>query len=86
MSSNTKSLPNLNHFMEKRVLVKLQGGRSVSGVLRGVDTFMSIVLYDAADETKNPNIQAADEEETKLAMGTAVIRGSAVVEIVGQEA
>lgn len=77
------SLPNLNHFMEKRVLVKLQGGRSVSGVLRGVDKFMSIVLYDAVDETRNPSIGVTNEE--KVAMGVTVIRGSAVVEIVGQE-
>lgn len=84
--SSKKSLPNLNHFMEKRVVVKLQGGRSVSGVLRGVDQFMSLVLYDAVDETKNPNIQSPDQVESKLAMGTTVIRGTAVVEIVGQEA
>lgn len=84
--SAKKPLPNLNHFMEKRVMVKLQGGRSVSGVLRGVDQFMSVVLHDAVDETKNPNIQSEEEVESKLAMGTTVIRGSAIVEIAGQEA
>lgn len=84
MPPKKMALPNLNHFMEKRVQVKLQGGRSVSGVLRGVDQFMSIVLYDTVDETKKPGIQ--EEEVAKVAMGTAVIRGSAIVEIVGQEA
>lgn len=76
-------LPNLNHFMEKRVMVKLQGGRSVSGILRGVDQFMSVVLYDAVDETKNSAIGA--DEDVKMSMGTTVVRGSAIVEIVGQE-
>jgi small nuclear ribonucleoprotein G len=78
----TKSLPNLNHFMEKRVVVKIQGGRSISGVLRGVDEHMSIVLHDAMDET-NSGAEKGDEERT--ALGTTVIRGSAIVEIVGAE-
>ncbi|CCW70603.1 unnamed protein product [Phytomonas sp. Hart1] len=77
-------LPNLTHFMEKRVLVKLQGGRAVSGILRGVDKFMSIVLYDSTDETRNPSIDTQPDED-RLSMGTAVIRGSAIVEIVSQE-
>ncbi|KAH9578605.1 LSM domain [Trypanosoma melophagium] len=78
-----KSLPNLNHFMEKRVMVKLQGGRSISGELRGVDQFMSVVLFDAVDESHHPH--SGDNEE-KMALGTTVIRGSTIVDIVGLEA
>lgn len=78
-----KSLPNLNHFMEKRVMVKIQGGRTVSGVLRGVDQHMSIVLHDAMDETRSAGDNNAAEE--RAAMGTTVIRGSAIVEIVGAD-
>ncbi|AIO01000.1 small nuclear ribonucleoprotein, putative [Leishmania panamensis] len=73
-----KTLPNLNHFMEKRIVVKIQGGRSISGVLRGVDEHMSIVLHNAMDETRNAN---GSDEGTMTALGTTVIRGSAVVEI-----
>ncbi|CCW62772.1 unnamed protein product [Phytomonas sp. EM1] len=83
MSSKT-GLPNLNSFMEKRVLVKLQGGRSISGVLRGVDKFMSIVLCDSVDETRNPAIEAQPAED-RVSMGMALVRGSAIVEIVSQE-
>ncbi|KAG5470085.1 hypothetical protein LSCM4_02779 [Leishmania orientalis] len=78
-----KTLPNLNHFMEKRIVVKIQGGRAISGVLRGVDEHMSIVLHDAMDETRNA---AGSDEGTKTALGTTVIRGSAIVEIVSAEA
>ncbi|KAK7199711.1 small nuclear ribonucleoprotein [Novymonas esmeraldas] len=74
-----KSLPNLNHFMEKRIVVKIHGGRSISGVLRGVDEHMSIVLHDAMDETRSA---AGGQEEPQMALGTTVIRGSAIVEIV----
>ncbi|EPY33827.1 small nuclear ribonucleoprotein G [Strigomonas culicis] len=84
MPAKKKALPNLNEFMEKRVLIKLQGGRSVSGTLRGVDEFMSVVLNDAVDETKNPSVGEA--EESRVALGTMVIRGSAIVEIVSREA
>lgn len=87
------ALPQLNHFMEKRVLVKLTCGRSVSGILRGVDQFMSIVLTDAVSETNNPSIRTMDDADERIStttsgekavLGTAVIRGSTIVEIVAQ--
>ncbi|KAG5470507.1 hypothetical protein LSCM1_01751 [Leishmania martiniquensis] len=81
MPSN-KTLPNLNHFMEKRIVVKIQGGRSISGLLRGVDEHMSIVLHDAMEETRKA---AGGDEETKTALGTTVIRGSAIVDIVSAD-
>lgn len=77
-----KVLPNLNHFMEKRIVVKIQGNRSISGVLRGVDEHMSIVLHDAMDETRTAS---GSDEEAKTALGTTVIRGSAIVEIVSAD-
>lgn len=80
--------------MDKRVLVKLTCGRSISGILRGVDQFMSIVLEEAVNEVKNPNIPLMnprnDEEDSshdllrKTVMGTTVVRGSAIVEIAAQ--
>ncbi|EAN96889.1 putative small nuclear ribonucleoprotein Sm-G [Trypanosoma cruzi] len=78
-----RSPPNLNHFMEKRVVVKLQGGRSISGELRGVDNFLGVVLFDATDERPSFN---NEENMEKVALGTTVIRGTAIVEIVGLEA
>ncbi|KAH8603422.1 LSM domain [Trypanosoma vivax] len=76
-----KGIPNLNHFMEKRVMLKLQGGRSVSGELRGVDQFMSVVLHDAVDESQ----RGSDSEGEKTPLGVAVIRGSMIVDIIGLE-
>jgi small nuclear ribonucleoprotein G len=34
-------------------MVNLQGKRKVSGVLRGYDIFLNLVLDDAVDETSN---------------------------------
>ncbi|KAJ1976635.1 hypothetical protein H4R34_003901 [Dimargaris verticillata] len=44
-------IPELKGYMEKRLVLKLNGNRKVSGVLRGYDPFMNIVLDDARDET-----------------------------------
>lgn len=37
--------------MDKRLFVNLQGGRKVSGTLRGYDLFLNLVLDDATEET-----------------------------------
>ena len=38
-------------FMDKRLLVNIQGNRRVTGMLRGFDIFLNIVLDEARDET-----------------------------------
>ncbi len=40
-------------FMDKKLFVHLQGGRKVSGTLRGYDLFLNLVIDDALEET-NP--------------------------------
>ena len=37
--------------MDKKLFVHLQGGRKVSGVLRGYDLFLNLVIDDAVEET-----------------------------------
>jgi len=37
--------------MDKKLFVHLQGGRKVSGVLRGYDLFLNLVIDDAIEET-----------------------------------
>jgi small nuclear ribonucleoprotein G len=41
----------LLQFMDKKLFVHLQGGRKVSGVLRGYDLFLNLVIDDALEET-----------------------------------
>ena len=36
--------------MEKKILLQINHGRKVSGVLRGYDPFMNLVLENATDE------------------------------------
>lgn len=35
------------------VIVKLNGGRSINGILRGFDPFMNIVLDDTIEDNKD---------------------------------
>jgi small nuclear ribonucleoprotein (snRNP)-like protein len=37
--------------MDKKLFVHLQGGRKVSGTLRGYDLFLNLVIDDAVEET-----------------------------------
>ena len=41
----------LSQFMDKKLFVHLQGGRKVSGTLRGYDLFLNLVIDDALEET-----------------------------------
>ncbi|PIL37237.1 hypothetical protein GSI_00930 [Ganoderma sinense ZZ0214-1] len=64
-------------FMDKKLFVHLQGGRKVSGTLRGYDLFLNLVIDDALEET-NP--------AQKHPIGTVVIRGNSVTSMETLEA
>jgi small nuclear ribonucleoprotein G len=68
------SIPDLKNFMNKSVQLKLKGARTVSGILRGVDQYMNLVLHEAKEHGKN-----ADSEKTEL--GVTVIRGNVIVDM-----
>lgn len=42
--------PDLERYMDKHVLLKLNANRCVSGMLRGYDQFMNVVLEDTVEE------------------------------------
>eukprot|EP00793_Prasinoderma_coloniale_P004109 PRCOL_00006284-RA len=60
----------LKKYMDKKLSVKLNANRHVTGVLRGFDAFMNLVLDNAVEE-----ISAAERHE----IGMVVIRGNSVV-------
>lgn len=60
----------LEESLGKTVLVKLKGGRSIRGVLRGYDAHLNLLLEDAIDVT--------DDSDTNE-LGTIVIRGDNVI-------
>jgi small nuclear ribonucleoprotein (snRNP)-like protein len=40
-------------YMEKRLFIQLNGGRKVTGILRGYDPFMNLVLDDTVEEVSS---------------------------------
>merc|ERR1712048_284288 len=62
--------PELKKHMDKKIHLKINGGRAVEGVLRGFDPFMNLVIDDAIEFTK-----AGD----KNYIGMVVLRGNSVV-------
>ena len=45
------TIATLPQFMDKKLFVHLQGGRKVSGILRGYDLFLNLVIDEALEET-----------------------------------
>jgi len=61
--------PELKKYMDKKLSLRLNGGRVVTGVLRGFDPFMNLVIDDAIEESKTGE---------KNQIGMVVIRGNSV--------
>eukprot|EP00472_Partenskyella_glossopodia_P007982 CAMPEP_0197525588 /NCGR_PEP_ID=MMETSP1318-20131121/13088_1 /TAXON_ID=552666 /ORGANISM="Partenskyella glossopodia, Strain RCC365" /LENGTH=76 /DNA_ID=CAMNT_0043079143 /DNA_START=126 /DNA_END=356 /DNA_ORIENTATION=+ len=62
--------PDLTKYMDKKLFIKLNGNRAVSGTLRGFDQFMNIVLEETVEEVS---------EQERNPIGMTVIRGNSIV-------
>ncbi|KAK4188947.1 LSM domain-protein [Podospora australis] len=71
-----ENILDLKKYMDKRVMVKFNGGREVTGALKGYDALMNLVL-DEVEEA------VVDEEgnETTRSLGLVVVRGTLLVVI-----
>jgi len=61
--------PELKNFMDRKLSIKLNANRHVTGMLRGFDQFMNIVLDNTIDE------------KMKIDIGMVVIRGNSIITI-----
>ncbi|XP_041476746.1 small nuclear ribonucleoprotein G-like [Lytechinus pictus] len=62
--------PELKKFMDKRLSLKLNGNRRVTGVLRGFDPFMNLVIDEATED-----ISATQKND----IGMVVVRGNSII-------
>jgi len=62
--------PDLKKYLDKNMTIKLNGNRKVTGILRGYDQFMNLVLDNSIEE-----VSASERNE----IGMVVIRGNSVV-------
>ncbi|XP_788177.3 small nuclear ribonucleoprotein G [Strongylocentrotus purpuratus] len=62
--------PELKKFMDKRLSLKLNGNRRVTGVLRGFDPFMNLVIDEATEDISTTQ---------KNDIGMVVVRGNSII-------
>ena len=67
------STPELKKYMDKNVLVLMNGSRKIAGVLRGFDIFLNVVIDNAIEMSK-------DGSHRPLGSQT-VIRGNSIVSL-----
>ncbi|NP_001232194.1 small nuclear ribonucleoprotein G [Taeniopygia guttata] len=60
--------PELKKFMDKKLSLKLNGGRHVQGILRGFDPFMNLVIDECVEICGQQNN-----------IGMVVIRGNSII-------
>ncbi|TKA75583.1 hypothetical protein B0A49_02965 [Cryomyces minteri] len=71
-----ENILDLTKYVDKEIVVKFNGGREVTGVLKGYDGLMNLVL-DEVRET----LQDEDENTTTRFLGLLVARGTLLVAI-----
>eukprot|EP00051_Salpingoeca_urceolata_P033515 m.21028 g.21028 ORF g.21028 m.21028 type:complete len:100 (+) comp6322_c1_seq1:102-401(+) len=85
MSDHKKdTILDLAKYVDKPIRVKFSGGREVSGVLKGYDQLINLVLDDATEYLRDP------EDPFKLSAATrrldlVVCRGTSVILICPQD-
>lgn len=68
----------LNSYLDRRVCVRYSGGRQVTGVLKGYDQLLNLVL-DECVETLRDSVDLYSLSQESRNLGLVVCRGTAVV-------
>ncbi|ROW10549.1 hypothetical protein VMCG_01720 [Cytospora schulzeri] len=69
-----ENILDLSKYSDKRITVKFNGGREVTGILKGYDPLMNLVL----DEVKE-TMRDDEGKETTRDLGLTVARGTMIV-------
>ncbi|KAK2705659.1 hypothetical protein QYM36_015886 [Artemia franciscana] len=62
--------PELKKFMDKKMVLKLNGSRQVIGILRGFDPFMNLVIDESVEERK---------DGSQHNLGMVIVRGNSII-------
>lgn len=68
----------LGKFIDKSVRVKLSGGREVTGILKGYDQLLNLVLDETTEYLRDPEDPLRITDQTRT-LGLTVCRGTAVM-------
>ena len=80
-----ESILDLSKYIDKTIRVKFQGGREASGILKGFDPLLNLVLDGTMEYMRDPDDQYKLTEDTRQ-LGLVVCRGTSVVLICSQMA
>ncbi|KAJ5553675.1 hypothetical protein N7494_003053 [Penicillium frequentans] len=69
-----ENILDLNKYMDKEVQVKFNGGREVTGTLKGYDQLMNLVLDDVKESMRDD-----EGNQTTRSLGLIVARGTLIV-------
>ncbi|KAJ1984563.1 U6 snRNP-associated protein Lsm7 [Dimargaris cristalligena] len=70
----------LSKYSDKKITVKFMGGREVTGLLKGYDQLLNLVLDQAEEVIKAPEGEESAEPQVRQ-IGLMVCRGPAVITI-----
>ncbi|XP_037084175.1 U6 snRNA-associated Sm-like protein LSm7 isoform X2 [Pollicipes pollicipes] len=73
-----ESILDLSKYLDKPIRVKFSGGRESSGILKGFDQLLNLVLDNTTEHLRDPDDPYRLTEDTRQ-LGLVVCRGTAVV-------
>ncbi|KAJ9084320.1 Sm-like protein lsm7 [Entomophthora muscae] len=73
-----ESILDLSKYMDKRIHVKFTGGREVTGLLKGHDPLLNLVLDETIELLKDPENPLRLSDKTRD-LGLLVCRGPSVI-------
>jgi len=76
--SKKGSILDLNKYMDQSIKVKFSGGREVTGILKGYDPLLNLVLDECVESLRDPFDPYKTSGETR-SLGLVVARGTAVM-------
>ncbi|KAK3996285.1 small nuclear ribonucleoprotein [Cladorrhinum sp. PSN332] len=71
-----ENILDLKKYMDQRITVKFNGGREVTGTLKGYDALMNLVLDEVEEALRDDN-----GNESTRSLGLVVVRGTLLVVI-----
>ncbi|XP_037960534.1 U6 snRNA-associated Sm-like protein LSm7 [Teleopsis dalmanni] len=79
-----ESILDLSKYLEKQIRVKFAGGREASGILKGYDALLNLVLDNTVEYVRDLDEPLKLAEDTR-SLGLVVCRGTALVLICPQD-
>ncbi|CAI5706748.1 hypothetical protein KXD40_006136 [Peronospora effusa] len=77
-ASRKDPILDLAKYIDQEVRVKFHGGREVTGILKGYDQLVNLVLDDCVELLRDPNDEYRITDETRK-VGLVVCRGTSVM-------